>query len=57
VIHDNGVSQVRAVSTSAMREAANQAIVCDRILHATESWWMLLREEEARLIHLRFQKQ
>ena len=57
VIHDNGVSQVRAVSTSAMREAANQAIVCDRILHATGiTVDVISGEEEARLIHLAVSK-
>lgn len=53
VIHDNGVSRFRAVSTSAMREALNQDIVADRILQATGIQVEVISgEEEARLIHL-----
>ena len=53
VIHDYGVSQLRAVSTSAMREAVNQDILADRILQATGIQVDVISgEEEARLIHL-----
>jgi exopolyphosphatase/guanosine-5'-triphosphate,3'-diphosphate pyrophosphatase len=57
VIHDYGVSQYRAVSTSAMREAANQEILVDRILQATGiPVEVISGEEEARLIHLAVSK-
>jgi len=57
VIHDYGVSQFRAVSTSAMREAANQEILVDRILQATGIPVEIISgEEEARLIHLAVSK-
>ena len=57
VIHDYGVSQFRAVSTSAMREAANQEILIDRILQATGiPVEVISGEEEARLIHLAVSK-
>ena len=57
VMHDYGVSQFRAVSTSAMREAANQEILVDRILQATGiPVEVISGEEEARLIHLAVSK-
>lgn len=57
VIHDYGVSKVRAVSTSAMREATNQEILVDRILQATGIQVEVISgEEEARLIHLAVSK-
>ena len=57
VIHDYGVSQFRAVSTSAMREATNQEILIDRILQATGIQVEVISgEEEARLIHLAVSK-
>ncbi len=52
IIHDYGVSHYRAVSTSAMREAANQDILTDRILQASGIQVEVINgEEEARLIH------
>ena len=57
VLHDYGVSQFRAVSTSAMREAVNQEILADRILQATGIRVEVISgEEEARLIHLAVSK-
>ncbi len=57
VMHDYGVSQLRAVSTSAMREAANQEILVERILQATGiPVEVISGEEEARLIHLAVSK-
>ena len=57
VMHDYGVSQFRAVSTSAMREAANQEILIDRILQATGIPVEVINgEEEGRLIHLAVSK-
>jgi exopolyphosphatase / guanosine-5'-triphosphate,3'-diphosphate pyrophosphatase len=57
VMHDYGVSKVRAVSTSAMRESANQEILADRILQATGILVEVISgEEEARLIHLAVSK-
>lgn len=57
VIHDYGVSQFRAVSTSAMREAFNQDILAERILQATGIQVDVISgEEEARLIHLAVSK-
>ena len=57
VIHDYGVSQFRAVSTSALREAVNQEILVERILQATGIQVDVISgEEEARLIHLAVSK-
>jgi exopolyphosphatase / guanosine-5'-triphosphate,3'-diphosphate pyrophosphatase len=57
VIRDYGVSQFRAVSTSAMREAANQDILVDRIQQASGIQVEVISgEEEARLIHLAVSK-
>ena len=57
VMKDYGVSQFRAVSTSAMREATNQEILVDRILQATGiPVEVISGEEEARLIHLAVSK-
>ena len=57
VIHDYGVSQFRAVSTSAMREAIIQEILVERILQATGIQVEVISgEEEARLIHLAVSK-
>jgi exopolyphosphatase / guanosine-5'-triphosphate,3'-diphosphate pyrophosphatase len=57
VMHDYGVSHFRAVSTSAMREAANREILVDRILQATGiPVEVISGEEEARLIHLAVSK-
>lgn len=48
-----GVSQVRAVATSAMREAANADILVDRIFRETGfTLEVIPGEEEARLIHV-----
>ncbi len=48
-----GVSAIRAVATSAMRESANSDILIDRILRATGIEIEIISgEEEAELIHL-----
>lgn len=53
-VADNyGVERIRAVATSAMREAGNSDILCDRIARATGiEIEVISGEEEARLIHL-----
>ena len=53
-VADNyGVERIRAVATSAMREAHNSDILCDRIARATGIEIEIISgEEEARLIHL-----
>jgi exopolyphosphatase/guanosine-5'-triphosphate,3'-diphosphate pyrophosphatase len=57
VMRDYGVSQVRAVSTSAMREAVNQEILAERIQQASGILVDVISgEEEARLIHLAVSK-
>jgi exopolyphosphatase/guanosine-5'-triphosphate,3'-diphosphate pyrophosphatase len=53
IIRDTGVSRVRAVATSAMREAANRDILIDRIAQNTRiDVEVISGEEEARLIYL-----
>ncbi len=53
IIHDSGVSRVRAVATSAMREAANRDILIDRIAqHTSIDVEVIGGDEEARLIYL-----
>lgn len=52
VASDLGVTQIRAIATSAMREAANGDILIDRILRATGIGIDIISgEEEARLVH------
>lgn len=53
VMEDYGVETIRAVATSAMREAANGYILIDRIARTTGiEIETISGEEEARLIHL-----
>lgn len=53
IIRDTGVSWVRAVATSAMREAVNRDVLIDRIAQRTRiDVEVISGEEEARLIHL-----
>jgi exopolyphosphatase / guanosine-5'-triphosphate,3'-diphosphate pyrophosphatase len=53
IIRDYGVSRVRAVATSAMREAANRDILIDRIARSAKiDVEVISGEEEARLIYL-----
>jgi exopolyphosphatase/guanosine-5'-triphosphate,3'-diphosphate pyrophosphatase len=53
IIRDTGVSRVRAVATSAMREATNRDILIDRIAqHTRIDVEVISGEEEARLIYL-----
>ncbi len=53
VADDHKVEKIRAVATSAMREAANSDLLCDRILHGTGIKIDIINgDEEARLIHL-----
>jgi exopolyphosphatase/guanosine-5'-triphosphate,3'-diphosphate pyrophosphatase len=53
VADDYGVERIRAVATSAMREAENNDILCDRIAQMTGIEIEIISgEEEARLIHL-----
>ncbi|MBK6791464.1 MAG: Ppx/GppA family phosphatase [Anaerolineales bacterium] len=53
VADDYGVERIRAVATSAMREAGNSDILCNRIARATGIKVEIISgEEEARLIHL-----
>ena len=53
IIRDTGVSRVRAVATSAMREATNRDVLIDRIAQRTRiDVEIISGEEEARLIHL-----
>lgn len=53
IIRDTGVSRVRAVATSAMREALNRDVLIDRIAQRTRiDVEVIGGEEEARLIHL-----
>ncbi len=53
VADDHKVEKIRAVATSAMREAANSDLLCDRILHATGIDIDVVNgDEEARLIYL-----
>jgi exopolyphosphatase/guanosine-5'-triphosphate,3'-diphosphate pyrophosphatase len=53
VIEDMGVSWVRAVGTSALREAKNRDILIDRIFHSSGIELKVINgEEEARLVHL-----
>jgi len=53
IMRDTGVSRVRAVATSAMREAANRDILIDRIARqAGIDVEVISGEEEARLIYL-----
>lgn len=53
VAENYGVERIRAVATSAMREAANSDILCDRIARVTGIEIEIISgEEEARLIHL-----
>lgn len=53
VADDYKVEKIRAVATSAMREAANSELLCDRILHTTNIGIDVIHgDEEARLIHL-----
>ncbi|HEX2698113.1 MAG TPA: Ppx/GppA phosphatase family protein [Anaerolineales bacterium] len=53
IASDLGVTKVRAIATSAMREAANGDILVDRIQRATGiTIEVISGEEEARLIHM-----
>lgn len=53
IIDDFGVSQVKAVATSAMREAINKQIVIDRVNRASNIQLEVINgEEEARLVSL-----
>jgi exopolyphosphatase/guanosine-5'-triphosphate,3'-diphosphate pyrophosphatase len=53
VADDYEVEKIRAVATSAMREASNSDILCDRIARTTGIEIEIISgEEEARLIHL-----
>ncbi len=53
VATDHGVEKIRAIATSAMREAGNSALLCDRITHTTGIEIQVISgDEEARLIHL-----
>jgi exopolyphosphatase/guanosine-5'-triphosphate,3'-diphosphate pyrophosphatase len=53
VTENYGVERIRAVATSAMREAANSDMICDRIARVTGiEIETISGEEEARLIHL-----
>ncbi|WKZ37681.1 MAG: Ppx/GppA phosphatase family protein [Anaerolineales bacterium] len=53
VADDFGVERIRAVATSAMREAENNDLLCDRIAQTTGIGIEVISgEEEARLIHL-----
>jgi exopolyphosphatase / guanosine-5'-triphosphate,3'-diphosphate pyrophosphatase len=53
VIEDFGVSQVKAVATSAVREAANGQVLVDRIKNASGiDLEIIVGEEEARLVYL-----
>ena len=53
IASDLGVTKVRAIATSAMREAANGDILVDRIQRATGiNIEVISGEEEARLIHM-----
>ncbi len=56
-IHERGVCQFRAVSTSATREASNQKVLAERIRQATGIRVEVISgKEEARLIHLAVSK-
>lgn len=53
IMDDLGVSRVKAVATSAVREAQNSEILIDRISHTSGiELEMISGEEEARLVHL-----
>ena len=53
VADDHEVKKIRAVATSAMREAGNSDLLCGRILHTTGiNIDIISGDEEARLIHL-----
>lgn len=53
VADDYEVEKIRAIATSAMREASNSDILCDRIAQTTGIEIEIISgEEEARLIHL-----
>lgn len=53
VAENYGAERIRAVATSAMREAANSDMLCDRIARMTGIEIEIISgEEEARLIHL-----
>lgn len=53
VIRDYGVSRVRAVATSAMREASNRDILIERVAQSTKiDIDVISGEEESRLIYL-----
>lgn len=53
VADDHGVERIRAVATSAMREASNSDMLIDRIARTTGIEIEIISgEEEARLIHL-----
>lgn len=53
IIDDFGVSQVKAVATSAMRESLNKQIVIDRIHRSANiQLEVIIGEEEARLVSL-----
>jgi exopolyphosphatase/guanosine-5'-triphosphate,3'-diphosphate pyrophosphatase len=53
IVNDFGVSRLRAVATSAVREAQNSEILVDRILRASGIELEVINgEEEARLVHL-----
>ncbi|MBN8582086.1 MAG: Ppx/GppA family phosphatase [Anaerolineae bacterium] len=53
VAENHGAERIRAVATSAMREASNSDMLCDRINRATGiEIETISGEEEARLIHL-----
>jgi exopolyphosphatase/guanosine-5'-triphosphate,3'-diphosphate pyrophosphatase len=53
VMEDHHVEKFRAIATSAMREAKNSDLLCDRIARTTKIEIEIISgEEEARLIHL-----
>lgn len=53
VADNHKVEKIRAVATSAMREASNRDLLCDRISHAAGIQVEIVAgDEEARLIHL-----
>jgi exopolyphosphatase / guanosine-5'-triphosphate,3'-diphosphate pyrophosphatase len=57
VANDFGVTRVRAIATSALREAANRDLLIDRISrHTNIQLETISGEEEARLIHLAISK-
>ncbi len=53
ILYKHGINRIRAVGTSALREAANRDVFIDKVFRASDIQIQVIgAEEEARLVHL-----